>query len=105
MSQKLEFIGDPEDQVMPKLIGTFTNMGYAHWASYIFNGDASGLEDEDQAACDQWLDGFLHSPIGCADEEEFTHEVPGLPGTGLLYTFPVYEGDYPDGPQFWDLIR
>jgi hypothetical protein len=87
---------------MNRLIGTYQEMGFAHWAPYLINGDPSGLDDEDQIACDEWASEHKHSPIGCGEEEEFTTQVPGLPGTGMLYTFPVYEGDYPDGPQFWD---
>jgi hypothetical protein len=86
-----------------KLIGTYTDMGYAHWASYLINGDASGLEEEEIEAADNWLSGRA-LPIGTGEEEEFTREVPGLPGAGLEYIFPVYEGDYPDGPEFWDPI-
>lgn len=28
----------------------------AYWASYLFNGDASGIEDSEAAACDAWLE-------------------------------------------------
>ena len=30
-------------------------IGAAYWASYLINGDASGLEDYEQAECDAWL--------------------------------------------------
>jgi hypothetical protein len=86
-----------------KLIGTYKDIGYAHWASYIINGDASGLEEEEIEAADNWLSGRPW-PIDVGEEEEFTRDVPGLPGAGVEYIFPVYEGDYPDGPEFWDPI-
>lgn len=28
--------------------------GPAHWASYLINGDASGLTEEDEIECDDW---------------------------------------------------
>ena len=90
---------------MKKLVGHYAEIGYQHWASYIINGDASGLEDEDIAACDAWLADHKHAPTGMGEEFEFTTSVPGLPGAGVEYFFPVYEGDYPDGPQFWESIR
>jgi hypothetical protein len=85
-----------------KIIGTYTDIGYQYWASYIINGDASGLEDSDIAECDAWLAGHKHAPLGTGEEFEFTHDAPGVPGAGVEYLFPVYEGDYPDGPQFWE---
>jgi hypothetical protein len=87
-----------------KLIGTYKDIGYAHWASYIINGDASGLEEEEVEAADNWLNNNNWGPIDTGEEFEFTLEVPGLPGAGLEYIFPVYAGEYPDGPQFWDPI-
>ena len=35
---------------------TIEKMLPAHWACYLINGDGSGLEDSDIAACDEWLD-------------------------------------------------
>jgi hypothetical protein len=87
-----------------KLIGTYKDMGYAHWASYIINGDCSGLDDEEIEAAEDWLIYNMRAPIDTGEEFEFTRDVPGLPGAGLEYVFPVYEGDYPDGPEFWDPI-
>jgi hypothetical protein len=75
-----------------KLIGTYKDMGYAHWESYLINGDASGLEEEEIEAADNWLSGHKWGPICTGEEEEFTREVPGLPGAGVEYIFPVYEG-------------
>jgi hypothetical protein len=38
------------------------------WASYLINGDASGLADADRRACDAWIkrEG-IGSPVGCED--------------------------------------
>ena len=40
----------------------------SHWASYLINGDASGLEPEDKAACDAWIkrEG-VGIPVSCED--------------------------------------
>jgi hypothetical protein len=44
----------------------------AHWASYLINGDASGLEDEEQAECDHWLERLKGwSVVSCVAEEFF----------------------------------
>ena len=32
-----------------------TVIGAAHWASYLINGDASGLDDSDIEYCKRWL--------------------------------------------------
>jgi hypothetical protein len=34
---------------------TTTSTAPAHWASYVINGDASGIDDADISACDAWL--------------------------------------------------
>ena len=41
----------------------------AYWASYLINGDASGLEPGEQEQIDAWLakEG-LPSPVSCSDE-------------------------------------
>ncbi len=28
----------------------------SHWASYLINGDASGLEPDEKTACDAWIE-------------------------------------------------
>jgi hypothetical protein len=43
---------------------TYTIQGAAAWASYLINGDASGLNESDIAECDKWLNKEL------ADNEE-----------------------------------
>jgi len=40
----------------------------SHWASYLINGDASGMNDSEIAACDAWLArAGLGTPVSCAD--------------------------------------
>ena len=40
----------------------------SYWASYLINGDASGLEDDEQRACDAWLASEkLGTPVDCFD--------------------------------------
>ena len=45
----------------------------AYWASYLINGDASGMEDAEQAECDHWFaslgDGW--DVVGCDEESHF----------------------------------
>jgi len=40
----------------------------SYWASYLINGDASGMDDEEITACDAWIkrEG-LGSPCGCTE--------------------------------------
>ena len=58
----------------------------AHWASYLINGDASGLDDAEQAACDAYTREHVYahawSIVGCSDESHFGR-FAGL-GTDLL---------------------
>ena len=65
----------------------------ASWASYLINGDASGLETGEQERIDAFLQGEgLSSPVDCESEASFCHscDVPGEPaGDMLLFRFPV----------------
>lgn len=40
----------------------------SHWASYLINGDDSGLEPDEKAACDAWIkrEG-VGLPVDCRD--------------------------------------
>ena len=67
--------------------------GYAHWASYLINADASGLEDSDVAECDAWFararaacgSNYPH-PVGCSEESRFGRpSFGGLPGDIVTY--------------------
>lgn len=49
---------------------TFTAPEY--WASYLINGDFSGLSDDEKAACDRWTAHLLETigtgaPVDCED--------------------------------------
>jgi hypothetical protein len=35
------------------------------WASYLINGDASGIDDADIAACDAWYDSLRGEIVDC----------------------------------------
>jgi hypothetical protein len=50
------------------MITTTTFRAPSHWAPYLINGDASGLEDEDIAECDAWVAtlGAVHF-VSCED--------------------------------------
>jgi len=65
----------------------------APWASYLMNGDASGLETGEQERIDAFLQGEgLSSPVDCESEASFCHscDAPGeLAGDMLLFRFPV----------------
>ena len=44
----------------------------AYWAPYLINGDASGFEDDEQAACDAWIDSLgIGEPVSCEPADEF----------------------------------
>lgn len=62
------------------------------WASYLINGDCSGLTEEERAACDNWLAIELaegETIVDCADEGRFTwsydlHTHTGIKGGNVL---------------------
>lgn len=46
----------------------YTCTAPSHWASYLINGDATGLEPDDIEACDAWLKfDAMGSPVSCED--------------------------------------
>lgn len=52
---------------MPRL-KTYRFTAPSHWASYLINGDATGLEDDDIARCDEWVDCLgLGAPVDVVD--------------------------------------
>ena len=65
----------------------------AHWASYLMNGDASGLETGERERIDAFLASEnLGSPVDCESESSFCRscDAPGeLAGDMLLFRFPV----------------
>ena len=44
----------------------------SHWASALVNGDYSGLDDDDAAACDAFASSLPDMVVSCEDEEFFT---------------------------------
>ena len=49
-------------------MNTVTLTAPSEWASYLINGDASGLNDAEIAACDAWIDDIgVGAPVGCED--------------------------------------
>jgi uncharacterized protein YggL (DUF469 family) len=47
--------------------------GAAYWASYLINGDASGLDERERALADTWLErNDIVNVVDCADEAHFT---------------------------------
>ena len=59
---------------MAKKIKTDTVAGSAYWASYLINGDASGIEDRDIALADAWLASLPEGAhvVSCDDEAYFS---------------------------------
>jgi len=59
----------------------------AYWASYLINGDASGISDSDKQNCDAWLEHKkLPAPCDCSEESHFGR-FEGLGCDLLEYTF------------------
>ncbi len=61
-----------------------------YWASYLVNGDASGLEDSEQAEIDRWLSDM--EPGECVDmldDSHFAHcnDASRMGGDVATYTF------------------
>jgi hypothetical protein len=49
-------------------MNTITLTAPSAWASYLINGDASGIEDAEQAQADAWIEHVgMGSPVGCED--------------------------------------
>lgn len=62
----------------------------AYWASYLINGDDSGLEPGEKAVVDKFLaDQCLPKPVSCTDEQYFKwgNDATRLGGDVLEYTF------------------
>lgn len=64
----------------------------SHWACYLFNNDASGMDPEEIEACDAWIDRVgLGAPVDCEDygfcwRHDASHEMP-LGSDCQEYTF------------------
>jgi len=48
---------------------TFTATAPRAWASYLINGDASGIDDDDRKAADAWIAEFCDGlqPVDCEE--------------------------------------
>jgi len=79
---------------------TETYIAPAHWASYLINGDASGLDYENTPGDDQGnreirdADNFIASvglgaPVDCSESEFMSHgwDFGGLAGDYCTYSF------------------
>jgi hypothetical protein len=63
----------------------------SYWASYLINGDASGMDDDEQAQCDAFLESLPYgfSCVDYSEESDFRHsnDAGTLAGDCLDYTF------------------
>jgi len=61
------------------------------WASYLINGDSSGIEDSDQAEIDDWLkqnaDGWTCTGVSASTWFARSNDASNLGGTVARYTF------------------
>ena len=68
---------------------------YSHWASALVNGDYSGLEPDDEAELEGWVEGQVadYGMFYCVGKEDNDHfgdpDNGGLPGTVATFTFQV----------------
>lgn len=70
----------------------------SYWASYLINGDSSGIEEPDIAACDSFIERENLKEWTCADCSKESHFAPdndatNLGGDVLEYTFVRIGGD------------
>ena len=70
----------------------------SHWATYFFNDDSSGMDDDDIAAADAFIDWVgMGAPVDCTDDVGFTHYHDAhrfcpLGADCYTYTFLDYAG-------------
>ena len=70
----------------------------SHWASYFVNGDATGLEDDEQALADEWhTNEFGEASVSCCDVSEDTNFMKNhdarqfaLAGDCATFTFIIH---------------
>lgn len=60
---------EPAEPPKPGSLEVLTATAPSHWASYLINGDDSGLEPEEKAAADAWIDRHQDwgMPVSCED--------------------------------------
>lgn len=65
----------------------------ACWASYLINGDATGMEDGEQEGVDSWLEAhpWLGECLSVENDEEFAwdNDADDIAGSVADFTFPV----------------
>ncbi len=73
----------------------------SHWASYLINGDASGMSGEDLSQCNGWLEeefGEAADAVDCEDAGfRWRHDASrhALAADCQTYTFLVEDSDDP----------
>jgi hypothetical protein len=72
VEERQNFLGESEEEAKRAVYERDANLimldAPSAWASYLINGDASGLEDDEQRACDAWLASEkLGAPVDCFD--------------------------------------
>jgi len=80
------------------LITTETYSAPSNWVSYLVDADPSGLEDDEQEACDAWTATLTHcypNPVECVEDGFRSHhdayEFYPYGADCTLYTFQVIE--------------
>jgi len=64
----------------------------SYWASYLINGDSSGISDKDKAECDSFIARMeLPAPVDCSTESWFSwhNDATDLGGDVMEYTFLI----------------
>lgn len=75
-----------------KRLTAVTRILPSYWASYLINGDSSGLEPGEREQIHAYLDREqLPAPCDCSGEQWFqrTNDATGIGGDVLEYTFLV----------------
>ena len=69
----------------------FTLTAPSSWASYLINGDASGIDDAERKAADAWIAVVGRAPVSCTDagflRHHTAHDFMPLAADCQHYTF------------------